>query len=173
MRRLTVALVCLAGLAGPAPPGDAKPEKVKLRLHGIVSAKDSAILTEALGKLPSVKVSGRPTSDDPIVTVEFIPGKTDVGELARVVNEANTSGRERSKPQATLLLEYSRSDGGSDNDGTTLLRIVKDALPKIKGVDTDRSSFELKSRTLLILFDDSGKARISELRKGFPGLSIK
>jgi len=173
MRKLIVALACLAGLAAAGLAGEDKTEKVKFRLHGIVADKDGAVLAEALGKLPTVKVTGKPTQEDPTVVVSFTLGKTDVGEMANAVGAAKTSGRSQSKPRATLLLEYTGLDGRAAPDGAALLRIVKDAFPKLKGVDAERSSFELKSKSLLIMFDGSGKAKLAELRKGFPGLSVK
>jgi hypothetical protein len=176
MRKLTAALACLAGLAwvGDAPSGEEKAEKVKFRLYGIFSATDADLLVKALQAQPSVKVSGKPSAEEPTVAVTFTPGKTDVGEMARAVGAAKTSARARgAAPRVTLVLEYAGRDGAPAPDGDALSRLISEVYPRLKGVDAQKSSFDSKSRSLLLMFDDSGKARLAEIRKGFPGLSLK
>ena len=78
-------LVVVAALVTLAWAGVARAEQVTLRLEGLQADEVGGAVAEALGKLPSVKVAGKPTKDKPAAVVTFDPKEADVGDLARAV----------------------------------------------------------------------------------------
>ncbi|SRR5260370_4593856 len=166
-------LATTAALAVLACATQARAEQVTLRLEGVHADEDGKAITAALSKAESVKVATSPTKDQPVAVVAFDPAKVDVGELARLVAGAETPNRSKGAPSATLVLKYQRLDGSAAADEVYLPKKVEEAFARLKGVDAKKCRLDTKTKELHIRLDDQGGARLADIKKGFPGLSLE
>jgi hypothetical protein len=148
-------------------------DQATLALDGISSDDDAKVVAGALGKIESVKVTTTPTKDKPVAVVTFDASKTNIGDLAKVVAAAETSGRDKTKPAATLVVKYMRLDGSAAPDETFMPQRFLNGVAKLKGVDAKKSRLDIKNQQFHLRLDEQGGANLADIKKGFPGIQVE
>jgi hypothetical protein len=170
MNRLVVTAAVLAALAWA---GFARAEQVTLRLEGLQKDEVGGAVGDALGKLPSMKVTGKPTKEKPAAVVTFDPKEADVGDMARAVAGIKTGDPDLGAPATILVLHYERLDTNPLADDVFLPKVVEPAFGKLKGADAKKCKLDAKEKELQIRLDPKGGAKLAEIKAAFPGLSLK
>jgi copper chaperone CopZ len=143
-------------------PAQSRAESVKLQLHGVRCAGCAGALTEALSKVPSVKVIDKPTkksfSTTALTVVDIDLGKADVGELAKAVADAETPHRLKEAPSSSLIVEAPSLTKAN-------AKAAVDALKAVRGVDSKESTADVKTKEIHIKLDRRGGARLADIKK--------
>jgi hypothetical protein len=160
-------LVALAWASG------GRAEQVTLHFEGVQQDAVGRAIADALAKLPSVKLPGKLTKENPTAAVAFDPKETDVGEMARAVAGVKQPDPDQGAPATILVLRYERLDANPLADDVFLPKVVEAAFAKLKGVDAKKCKLDTKQKELQIRLDPKGGAKLADLKAGFPGLSLK
>jgi copper chaperone CopZ len=151
--------IAAAVLFGPV---QGRAESVKLQLHGVRCAGCAGALTEALSKVPSVKVVEKPTkktfSTTALTVIDLDLGKADVGELAKAIADAETPHRLKEAPSSFLILEAPKLSKAN-------AKAAVDALKAVRGVDVRESAAEVKTKQIHVKLDRRGGARLADIQR--------
>jgi hypothetical protein len=170
MSRLAMATAVLTLAAGVLP---ACADEITLRIGGIHNDADATAVSDALGRVPGIKVTTRPMRDKPDAVLALDPAKADIGRLARAVAGVKTLRRAKDPPSATLVLRYERLDGNALADEVFLPKRVEEACGRLKGVLAKECKLDSKNKHILLRLDGKGGAKLADIRKGFPGLMVR
>jgi hypothetical protein len=170
MNRLAMTTALLAALTGSA---SARAEQATLQIEGIQSPADAAVVTEVLRSVSAVTVATAPTQEKPIALIKFDPQKADVGDLARATAGAKTANHEKMPPTTTLVLRYARLDANALSDEVYLPGRVEPVFAKLRGVEASKCKLDTRQKQILLRLDPKAGARLAEIKKAFPGLSVQ
>jgi copper chaperone CopZ len=148
----------------------ARAETVKLLITNIHCPGCCKAITEAVEKVPGAKITstlkaGKEKATP--VTVEIDLSKSDVGDLAKAANNAETPHREsKGAPSVTLVLPAPSLT--KDNLGK-----VAESLEKVEGIDAKGSKGHPKGKTIHIKLDDKGGGKLADIKKALGDLTQK
>jgi hypothetical protein len=120
MNHLVIAAAALASLAWAA---GARAEQVTLRFEGVPTDEVASAVGDALHALPSVKLAGKPTKENPTAAVAFDAKQIDVGAMARAVSGVKAPDPDKGAPSTTLVLHYERLDTNPLADEAFLAKV--------------------------------------------------
>ena len=152
----------LTGAAVLLWPLWASADTVKLELHGIRCAGCAGALTEAMRKVPSVKVVEKPSkkvlSTTSTTVVDIDLGKADLGELAKAIADTETPHRSKEAPSSFLVLE---APGLTKANA----RSIAEALKAVRGIDAKESKGDVKAKEIHVRLDGRGGSHLADVKK--------
>ncbi len=158
-------VLCAAvfALAGAAP---ARAESVTLKLDGVKCGQCADEIISALEKVPTVKLKDKPSEKKPVAVLDVDVAKSDVGALGKAVAAAETPHKSEEAPAAYLVVPA---------PGLTAANAKKlgDALKGIKGVNALLSSSDVKKKEIAVRLDESGAAKLADIKKALADYTKK
>jgi copper chaperone CopZ len=150
---LWVTAVVLAGTVGTL-----RAEEVKIKLEGVKCDTCASVLADAVKKVPGAKLKDAPSLTKTVVTVDVDLKKADLGDIAMAVAGAETPHKADEAPGANIVIA---APGLTDKNK----KQVADALKKVKGVDADFSTGDVKAKEITVKLADKGGAKLDDIKK--------
>jgi hypothetical protein len=113
------------------------------------------------------KVELKATKKDPqTISVKLDTKKSDVGDIAKAVSNADTPHKDTVAPSATLIVA---APGLTDDNKGKL----KDALKDVKGVEAAKVKCDPKKKEIYVLLSDKGGAKLADINKALADFTKK
>jgi copper chaperone CopZ len=162
MKKLVLCAVVVA-LCGAV---SARAESITLRLEGVKCGQCADEIISALEKVPTVKLKDKPSEKSPTAVLDVDLAKSDVGAIGKAVAAAETPHKAEEAPAAYLVVAA---------PGLTAANAKKlsDALKGVKGVKGALSGSDLKKKEITVRLDESGAAKIADIKKALADYTKK
>ncbi len=133
-------------------------ETLKFKLDGIKCDQCAGDILNSLKGVTAATVKTEPTKAAPMATIDLDLAKTDVGAIGKAVAITETPHRSEEAPGAYLLIDAPALTKAN-------AKKLEAALKKVKGVNADLSSADVKKMQIAVLLDGSGAGKLAEIQK--------
>jgi copper chaperone CopZ len=159
-------LVLSAAVVALVWTASASAESIKLRLDGVKCDQCADEIISVIEKVPTAKLKTKPSKATPEAVLDLDTAKSDVGVLGKAVAGADTPHKGEEAPAAYLLID---APGITDANNKKLEMTLKG----VKGVNAALSSGSVKKKVIEVRLDDSGAAKMADIKKALADYTKK